>query len=40
MVNVPMGGKKKKLKHNIAAMEDAVASISPPTVAITRIATR
>ena len=40
MVNVPMGGRKKKLKHSIATTEDTVASRSPPTVAITRIATR
>jgi hypothetical protein len=40
MVKVPTGGKKKKLKHSIAVIEDTVASMSPPTVAITRIATR
>lgn len=40
MVSVPMGGKKNKLKHSIAATEAMVDSTKPPLVAMRRIATR
>src|SRR5580704_8786037 len=40
MVNVPTGGRKKKLKQSTAAIEPAVASMMPQPVAISRIAIR
>ncbi len=39
MVSVPIGGRKKKLKHAVAASEAAVASAIPHSVAISRMAT-
>jgi hypothetical protein len=39
-VNVPTGGKKKKLKHSIATTEAIADSVSPQAVATRRIATR
>src|SRR5579864_1990298 len=40
MVKVPIGGKKKKLKHSTATMEPAIDSTSPHRAAINRMATR
>ena len=40
IVTVPIGGRKKKLKHSTAAAEATVDSTNPPFVAMTRIATR
>ena len=40
MVNVPIGGKKKKLKHKTAAIEAVIDSASPHLAATKRMATR
>ena len=39
MVSVPTGGRKKKLKHNIATSEAVVASVIPHPVAISNTTT-
>jgi hypothetical protein len=38
MVNVPTGGRKKKLRQSIATMDAIVDSRMPQTVAMVRIA--
>ena len=40
MVNVPTGGRKKKLKHSIATTDAIVDSKMPQAVAMVRIASR
>ncbi len=40
MVNVPTGGRKKKLRHSIATTEAIVDSRMPHTVAMVRIASK
>jgi hypothetical protein len=40
MVNVPTGGRKKKLKTNVASIEASAASRNPHALAITRIVSR
>src|ERR1700693_4340424 len=40
MVKVPIGGKKKKLKHNTATTEAVIDSTSPHLAAMNRMATR
>ena len=40
IVKVPTGGRKKKLKHSIPATEETIASSSPHSVAMPRIANK
>jgi hypothetical protein len=40
MVNVPKGGRKKKLKHSVAATDIKRASVCPHAVATARMANR
>ena len=39
-MNVPTGGKKKKLKTRVAAMEDSAASKNPQVLAMTKTSMR